>query len=515
MQKRVQSPLMALDKLSNPSMGAQAISSGATSAKRECWRYRWLLAGLAALAFMVWQNTARLDSATAQENLAREAAIQAARNIEQVADSVREKTLRAAQPRDEFSTSDNEYEETQIKEASQDSVVESEFIDPDALEDSEDNKEDLSAGVVDTTSSQDPVMIDSMNSMAPPSSAASMTSAGNNALAKTASSSSAIKVCAVATNPRQGSIFRTNLMSELGSGKYIYEVKKHGQCSTTAPRVRMIPYVKCCTDMALVQRLIASSFKTYDIVIVTGDEYCAVRSTQFHYRQYFGDNVIGSGMVSKLRGIKLPLYFPLGPRSEFERVDQVSGVPPANSRKYAINFVGSPTSIPRRRLRDYFQSEAWTSNPLSSSSFIHVTDSWTQRVDETKGYISPEQYREVILDSKFTLCPMGHNPEAYRIYEACEAGSVPVLVTKEEDYVNHKCSNAFKPLLDSGAPFVVLDDWNQLPELLEMIHTNKTFSEEKQRATRAWYAEYMSKFAHDFEEMMEFRYKLRTGRSLA
>ena len=37
----------------------------------------------------------------------------------------------------------------------------------------------------------------------------------------------------------------------------------------------------------------------------------------------------------------------------------------------------------------------------------------------------------LLLDSTFTLCPAGHNPECYRMYEAAEAGSIPIVPLDE------------------------------------------------------------------------------------
>ena len=313
-------------------------------------------------------------------------------------------------------------------------------------------------------------------------------------------------VCAVATNPRQGSIFRSNLLSQLGSGKYTYLVRPHGRCPWGVPRVRMVPYVKCCSSMPEVRRTLVSSAATYDVVIVTGDEYCQVKSSGlFQFRQYHGTSVIGQAPDGG------PRFFPLGPRHEFERVDQLQLVAAAQ-RAYRVNFVGSPTSVPRRMLRDFVASPAWQRSAASRSAFIHVTDGWTTTVDPSKGYISPERYREVLLQSSFTLCPIGHNPEAYRIYEACEAGSVPVIVTGEQAYLEHKCEDAFRPFLDNGAPFVVLQSWDELGDFLAGPAANASFVAEKQRALRLWYKGYMTAFARDFETTLERAFELRMQR---
>lgn len=39
-------------------------------------------------------------------------------------------------------------------------------------------------------------------------------------------------------------------------------------------------------------------------------------------------------------------------------------------------------------------------------------------------HMNANSYQQLLLDSKFTLCPGGHNPETFRMFEALEAGWV-------------------------------------------------------------------------------------------
>lgn len=39
-----------------------------------------------------------------------------------------------------------------------------------------------------------------------------------------------------------------------------------------------------------------------------------------------------------------------------------------------------------------------------------------------RAHATPSHYQRRLLGSKFTLCPGGHNPETYRMFEALEAG---------------------------------------------------------------------------------------------
>ena len=38
------------------------------------------------------------------------------------------------------------------------------------------------------------------------------------------------------------------------------------------------------------------------------------------------------------------------------------------------------------------------------------------------GKLGATEYQNVVVDSKFTISPGGHNPETFRMYEALEAG---------------------------------------------------------------------------------------------
>jgi hypothetical protein len=41
-------------------------------------------------------------------------------------------------------------------------------------------------------------------------------------------------------------------------------------------------------------------------------------------------------------------------------------------------------------------------------------------------YVSPAEYAKYMLNSIFTPCPKGRSLDTFRLYEAMEAGSIPV-----------------------------------------------------------------------------------------
>lgn len=72
-------------------------------------------------------------------------------------------------------------------------------------------------------------------------------------------------------------------------------------------------------------------------------------------------------------------------------------------------------------------------------------------------------YVETLQDSVFTLCPMGDLYESYRIWEAVELGSIPVL----EDPAGYKGgARPAQGLRDIDAPFVFVEDWGELPVVM-------------------------------------------------
>jgi hypothetical protein len=333
-----------------------------------------------------------------------------------------------------------------------------------------------------------------------------------------------------------GSLFRTNRIGLAGSGKYVYFTK--AKCPWEVPRVRLISYVKCCETVARVTASINDAMKTHDVVIVTGDEYCRITDTRPHFRQYFGTSVISrservsvipnwQGMREMMdgNGTIFPLYIPLGkvfcsrpsptnplspgPREEFELVDQATVVA-STQRKYLYNFLGSMTSYSRRVLKRILLEEL--SKPAAQvkyPGFVHITDRWHIKVNTQNGYVTPERYRQILLESVFTLCPTGHNPEAYRIFEALEAGSIPIL-SLDRWYNRHDCAEAFKPFRDAGAPFIYLNGgWGALEAFLERRGTNTTWVAERQVAVREWYTWWMHQTAMRFEAVLDMRFRNR------
>lgn len=78
-------------------------------------------------------------------------------------------------------------------------------------------------------------------------------------------------------------------------------------------------------------------------------------------------------------------------------------------------------------------------------------------VVETHGFaggFDPDTYVSRLKQSRFALVPGGNSPETIRLYDALEAGSIPIML--KSAFVHAKSG------LDTP-PFILLDDWTELP----------------------------------------------------
>lgn len=92
------------------------------------------------------------------------------------------------------------------------------------------------------------------------------------------------------------------------------------------------------------------------------------------------------------------------------------------------------------------------------------------RVVETAGFtlgLERPEYLRLLTTAKIAPCPSGPaTPDSFRLYEALEAGCVPIADghTPDPDY-----PDGYWGLVAPGAPFPVISDWDDLPKECEAI----------------------------------------------
>lgn len=296
-------------------------------------------------------------------------------------------------------------------------------------------------------------------------------------------------VCVISTNPRTASVFASNLFARIGGGNFDYHVVAHSSKCAGSLHNALVPTIRMQYQKNLrmdeVKRLVSRN----SLVMVMGDEYC--RCAQ----DFCGNPDLVFARQYYSTAYEKSLYVPLGPRQEFPLLREEENFPFASERKYKYNLIVSPTSKVRKDL--YAALTARQHN--DGDAFLFMTPAFQANASEETGYVSPDEYRNVLLQSKFTLCPAGHNPEAFRIFEAIEAGSIPVLVNGDAEYTEHSCADAFANLLDSGAPFVVIKTWDELDAAVQPLLADPKALDDMQAAVQEWYSEYWKELTKRFE----------------
>ena len=317
------------------------------------------------------------------------------------------------------------------------------------------------------------------------------------------------------------SIFRTNTLQRFGTGRFAYSV--HDMASTCDNNscnnrldaqmndITVDDYSSSSSPCLAISKHYGPRFGYchHDALrcshpqcktMIEGDEMCKVAN--FDARQYYSADIPNSG------------YLPLGPRLDsWSALQLLQKSPeffmkPPSSRRYAFNAIFSMVTSKGRR---------YLANQLNRTSVYNVTlpmytsisGRWASmtEVDAVdtgiENKLNPLSYTEVLLDSIFTLSPAGHNPECFRMFEAVEAGSIPVLV-KDDLYATTYAGGAcLEPLQHwRDAPILVLDSWDDLYPTVVRLLGDLEALHKMQRDLGEWYEGYMRKIVRDFEDFL-------------
>ena len=132
---------------------------------------------------------------------------------------------------------------------------------------------------------------------------------------------------------------------------------------------------------------------------------------------------------------------------------------------YKWTFIGTPHRSSRHDI--LFQlSEI-------KPSFVHKTSKFNEKIIEV------EKMREILSSTEFVPCPNGFfHPETYRLYEALECESIPIV------------ENAFRyyDRLFPGNPFIKVDRWIEAKEIIQKWSVDQI--KEKRVECKNWWENY-------------------------
>jgi len=149
---------------------------------------------------------------------------------------------------------------------------------------------------------------------------------------------------------------------------------------------------------------------------------------EFVFRNYY------SAQYDTIENVE---FFPLGWKAGMfkgHRIDRI----PASSRLHTWNFVGQIIGKPTREAMANAMSEI-------EGGYLHITRHW----DDPDG-LDVKAYQNILENSAFTACPAGWcNPDSFRVCEALEAGSIPIVDNR----------TYFEHLFQGHVPFLSTNTW--------------------------------------------------------
>ena len=142
------------------------------------------------------------------------------------------------------------------------------------------------------------------------------------------------------------------------------------------------------------------------------------------------------------------LVIPLGPHWAIPGSVPHTHTPKPPFRELAWSFIGTGWKGRREKLRAFMG--------IGEEHRCVFMDEWN-----SPKMLGREETLAVLLNSWMVPCPGGQNPETFRVYEALEAGAVPIVVKEEGN-------DAWLAFLGKYIPLMVAGSWEHAAQI---VHT--------------------------------------------
>mmetsp|Transcript_10840 Transcript_10840/g.19809 ORF Transcript_10840/g.19809 Transcript_10840/m.19809 type:complete len:1095 (-) Transcript_10840:351-3635(-) len=154
--------------------------------------------------------------------------------------------------------------------------------------------------------------------------------------------------------------------------------------------------------------------------------------------------------------------------------DLVNAIPPherrwllASERPNGLNFfkrghVGNASESEESLLSILEEKPAFMDGMVSKIASIG-----SSKLSEAQEFAEYSRYRKALLASAFTLCPKEVNAESYCIYDAMEAGSIPIVLRDSNS------KKSLSELEDEQSGVVWLRRWDELAHLISIMYATE------------------------------------------
>jgi hypothetical protein len=187
-------------------------------------------------------------------------------------------------------------------------------------------------------------------------------------------------------------------------------------------------------------------------------------------------------------------FVPLGSRNEFPDVPP-NAIVEAPKRRYVFSYMAALTDSTRKKVHELLSNDKMIPK---EKSFMQVSQSWHGSANNDE-YVSPEKYQQIMLQSMFAICPKGHSVEQFRIYEAIEAGAIPVMDLQDGYLAQHL------PPAYLESPMLLLNGWDTVVDEMVKLWKDPVALHKRQQRLLSWYEQYMRSKMIELEVVLESR----------
>ena len=139
-----------------------------------------------------------------------------------------------------------------------------------------------------------------------------------------------------------------------------------------------------------------------------------------------------------------------------------------SDRSLVWSFAGSVDKPTRIEMLQIFS--------LIEPNSMKLLSTWKQPKPE-----EADEYMKILAESKFIPCPMGQNFETFRLYEALEAGCIPICIGDQEG--RHDCYNK----LIGDKSILIVKDWTSAKAMIQQISNNTdALNQIQENLTKYW-----------------------------
>jgi hypothetical protein len=177
--------------------------------------------------------------------------------------------------------------------------------------------------------------------------------------------------------------------------------------------------------------------------------------------------------------------------------DTLSNVPRILTVPLGYQFT-CPTGVVERDLVWSFLGTNWHNRNELLRPFLEIPgkhhvlflDDWA-----SSSKLKPDEMFSYMKRSMFVPCPAGENAETFRIYEALEAGAVPVLVRDS--------NKKFIDTVTANLPLKVFDAWDDAALIVQAMSNNPTKYKEYSSAVLSAWDTYKKKISTSIKDLFQ------------